>query len=104
MNGVQVYGPDPNIPAGQEDNAQATVTFSNGNTGGPATFVDEVITGIQGQFFNGTFRAYGLMEPVDIFQIGGGPAGQIPEPASALLVLSASLGMLSFSARRRRED
>jgi hypothetical protein len=102
MNGNQVYGPDPSIPAGQDDNSQATVKFSNGTTAGPATFVDEVITGIQGDYFNNIFRPYGLMEPVDIFEIGGGPNVPIPEPASALLMLCASFGVLWISARRRR--
>jgi hypothetical protein len=101
MNGVQVYGPDPNIPAGQNDNAQATVTFSNGNLGGPATFIDEIITGPQGDYFNNVFRPYGVMEPVDTFVVSGGPT-IIPEPTSGLLALFGLLGVSGYSARKRR--
>jgi hypothetical protein len=101
MNGVQVYGPDPNIPPGQDDNAQASVMFSNGNTGGPATFIDEIVTGPQGDYYNNIFRPYGVMEPVDIFDVSGGPT-VIPEPTSVLLALFGLLGVSCYSARKRR--
>jgi hypothetical protein len=101
MNGVQVYGPDPNIPPGQDDNGQASVMFSNGNTSDPATFLDETITGPQGDYYNNIFRPYGVMEPVDIFEIGGGPQ-VIPEPSSGLLALVSLVGALGTLTRPRR--
>jgi hypothetical protein len=101
MNGVEVYGPDPNIPAGQTDNSQGTVMFSDGTTAGPATFADETVPAPQSQFFNETFRAYGIMEPVDTFMISGGPT-VIPEPASGVLALAGLIGTLWLTARKRR--
>jgi hypothetical protein len=101
MNGVQVYGPDPAVPPGGEDNSQASVMFSNGSTAGPSTFLDETITGPQGDYYNNIFRPYGVMEPVDIFAIGGGPQ-VIPEPSSGLLAMVALIGAAGVSARTRR--
>jgi hypothetical protein len=101
MNGVQVYGPDPGFPNGAEDNAQATVMFSDGSTRGPAIFIDEIVTGPQGDYYNNIFRPYGVMEPVDIFKITGGGT-VIPEPTSGLLALVALLGVTGLSARKRR--
>jgi hypothetical protein len=101
MNGVQVYGADPAVPAGGEDNSQASVQFSNNTTGGPAIFPDPTITGPQGDFFNEFFRAYGIMEPVDTFVIGGGPT-VIPEPTTSALAFLGLLGAFSISRRPRR--
>ncbi|MEX0612888.1 MAG: hypothetical protein WD738_01790 [Pirellulales bacterium] len=99
MNGVQVYGPDPSIPAGDEDNAQASIKFSDNTTAGPVPFVDEVIPEPQSVFLNNIFREYGIMEPVDCFDIGG---GVIPEPGTALLALLGLLGVGGLMGRPRR--
>jgi hypothetical protein len=100
MNGVQVYGPDPSIPAGAEDNAQATVLFSNGTTSTPATFIDEMVFDPSSQYYNNIFRPYGVMEPVRVFKVGGGTV--IPEPSSCLLALVGLLGGMRMAARSRR--
>ena len=99
MNGIQVYGPDPNFPPPTEDNAQASVRFSDNTTEGPSVFEDATVVGPQAQFFNANFRPYGIMEPVDIFETGGGTV--IPEPSSAILSV-LGLGALWLKARSRR--
>jgi hypothetical protein len=101
MNGVQVYGPDPAVPPGGEDNSQASVAFSNGSTAGPAVFIDEIVTGPQGDYWNNIFRPYGVMEPVDIFEISGGPQ-VIPEPSSGVLIFASLISALGGTARQRR--
>jgi hypothetical protein len=101
MNGINVYGDDPQTPNNQEDNAQATVTFSNNTTNGPVAFIDEDVDSPAGQYYNNIFRPYGVMEPVDIFDIGGGP-NVIPEPSSALLALAGLIGSMWVTGRPRR--
>jgi hypothetical protein len=102
MNGIQVYGPDPSIPAGAEDNAQARVFFSNNLSSAPVPFVDETVQAPQSMFFNDRFRAAGtagMMEPVDCFDIGG---GVIPEPSTAVLATIGLLGIMRLAGRSRR--
>jgi hypothetical protein len=101
MNGIQVYGPDPGFPPGAEDNAQASVKLINGTTLGPAVFIDEIVPGPQGDYFNDIYRPYGVMEPVDIFKIGGAPS-VIPEPTSGLLAIFVVLVAPGYWARKRR--
>jgi hypothetical protein len=98
---VEVYGPDPNIPAGQTDNAQASVIFADSSTTLPVTFQDQVLEGTQALYYNGNFRPYGIMEPVDIFG-----SVVIPEPTSGTLALFALLGgsWLARGSRRRRRS
>jgi hypothetical protein len=100
-NGVQVYGPDPAFPNGAEDNAQASVKFSDGSTLGPTVLPDFTVTGAQNEYFNANYHPRGVMEGVDIFTAGGGP-GVIPEPGSAVLALLGLVGMLSLGARKCR--
>jgi hypothetical protein len=96
---VDLYGPDPNIPAGGEDNAVASVLFDNGLTGGPSAFSDQTLNGPQSLYYNATYRPYGVMEPVDIFETGG---NVIPEPSSVMLALVALLGLAWRSGRPQR--
>jgi hypothetical protein len=100
-NGVQVYGADPAFPNGAEDNAKASVKFSDGTTLGPEALPDFTVTGAQNEYFNANYHPRGVMEGVDIFTSGGGP-GVIPEPGSAALALLGFLGMLSLGARQPR--
>jgi hypothetical protein len=100
MNGLEVYGPDPNLPPGAEDNAQASVTFSGGTMAGPTAFIDEIISGPQSIFFNDSFRPKGVMEPVDIFDVDD--CFVIPEPGSSLLVMIGLLSGINYSRRRGR--
>jgi hypothetical protein len=99
-NGVQVYGNDPAFPNGAEDNAQATVKFSDGSTQGPTPLPDFTVTGAQNEYFNATYHPRGVMEGVDIFTIGGGPA-VIPEPGSAVLALFGVVGATCGMRKRR---
>ena len=99
MNGVAVYGPEPNVPPNIE-NAQGTAIFADGREVGPATFVDEMVVPPQSQFFNGTFPQHSMLQPVDVFKIGD--RFVIPEPGSALLAAVALLGGLTLTARGRR--
>ncbi|MCI0349251.1 MAG: hypothetical protein L0Z53_07495, partial [Acidobacteriales bacterium] len=65
MNGIQFY--DGNIVQNSSaDNAQARVQFSDGSFADPATFIDEVVTGPEADYYNDIFRPYGIMEGVDI--------------------------------------
>jgi len=102
-NGVQVYGPDPAFPPPAEDNAQASVKFSDDTILGPTPLPDFAVNGLQNEFYNATYHPRGVMEGVDFFTLGGGP-GVIPEPTSAALALLGMLGMLSLGARKRREQ
>jgi hypothetical protein len=98
---VEVY--DGNLVRNSSvDNAMATATFTGGAAVGPLAFPDRVINGpsdpgcqpcqgMQNLFFNDNFRPYGIMENVDIFEIGGG-GPVIPEPATALLALVGLFG------------
>jgi len=100
MNGCNVY--DNNTGCGSPntaDNAQATATFSAGAPTGPLFFPDATVTGPQAQFFNNNYRAYGIMEGVDIFEVGGGSV--IPEPTSALLAVVGVLGGMLCMGRSR---
>ncbi len=109
INGNQVYGPDPSFPAGADDNARVTLTFEDNSTDGPVAFEDKTssvpvaplgeLSGIAAAFFNRNFRAYGIMEPVDIFEIGDGAV--IPEPGSAVLALIGLWGGIGIVASRR---
>jgi hypothetical protein len=103
---VEIY--DGIVRNSSMDNATAFVTFDAGPAVGPIAFPDRIIngpadltctpcTGVQNQFFNNNFRRYGIMENVDIFEIGG--SSVIPEPSSALLAL---MGMVGFLSRRGR--
>ncbi|MCI0332629.1 MAG: hypothetical protein L0228_05340 [Planctomycetes bacterium] len=101
MNGVQVYGIDPAFPPPEEDNAQASVFFSDSTMLGPKPLPDFEVTGLQSQYFNAIQHPRGVMEGVDIFTIGGGPP-VIPEPGSAALAVLGLLGLLSLGARKCR--
>jgi hypothetical protein len=98
-NGVQVYGPDPAVPPGGDDNAVASVVFSN-NTTASDTLPDYTVTGFQDLYFNGIYHPRGVMEGVDIFPGGGGTL--IPEPGSAVLAFLAVCGLVSIGARKGR--
>lgn len=97
-NGEQVYGPDPAVPPGGEDNSQIGVLLSDG-TILLETLPDYTVTGFQNQYFNGTYHPRGVMEGVDIFPSGGGTV--IPEPAGAMLALLGLCGGLSVVRRKR---
>ena len=100
-NGVQVYGADPAFPNGAEDNAQASVKFSDGTTLGLQALPDFTVTGAQNEYFNANYHPRGVMEGVDIFTSGG---GAIPEPGSAALALLGLVGIMSLGTRRRRTN
>jgi len=100
-NGVQVYGPDPAFPNGAEDNAQASVKFSDGTTLGPQALPDFQVTGPQDMYFNALYHPRGAMPGVDFFTVSGQP-GIIPEPGSFALALAGLVGMLSCGGRNRR--
>jgi hypothetical protein len=97
-NGQQVYGPDPAVPQGGEDNAKATVVLSN-NTTLSQTLPDFTVTGLQDIYFNANYHPRGAMPGVDIFPVGGGTV--IPEPASVAM-FGLGMCLISFNARRRR--
>jgi len=88
MNGLNVY--DGVVNSSPDDNAQTFVKFNPGGQSGKAVFEDETVAA--GQYYNSNLREYKAMDPVLIFQTGGGQ--QVPEPCSiglAMLGLSAAL-------------
>ena len=73
MNGNNVY--DGVVNTSSADNAQASVVFNPGGKSQVVAFADETVPA--GQYFNNNLREYKAMDPVLIFQVGG---GEIPEP------------------------
>ena len=100
MNGIQVY--DGNVVQNSTaDNAQATIKFDDESTAGPVAFIDEIVSVPAGEYYNNIYRPYGIMEPVDIFDLSGGTV--IPEPSSGLLAMAGLLGGMWLTRRSRRE-
>ncbi len=104
MNGRNVY--DANlIDFDTADNAMVNVTYNTPGmdpvTVGPTAMEDVVIIGTQGQFYNDIFRSYGIMEPVDTFQISGSGSA-IPEPSTVVLALLGLLGGIAVARGRSR--
>jgi hypothetical protein len=95
MNGNNVY--DGVVNTSSADNAQASVVFNPGGTSQAVAFADETVAA--GQYFNSNLREYRAMDPVLIFQVGG---GEIPEPTSiGLAMLGLTVGMLLRGRSRR---
>jgi hypothetical protein len=95
MNGNNVY--DGVVNTSSADNAQASVVFNPGGKSQVVAFADETVAA--GQYFNSNLREYKAMDPVLIFQVGG---GEIPEPTSiGLAMLGLTVGML-LRVRSRR--
>jgi len=96
---VDLYGPDPNVPAGSSDNASAFVLFggvkSSVQTLADAT-VDAENQAVNGQYRNNALRPYSASDNVNLFRLGGG--NEIPEPGSMVL---AMLGLSSILFCRR---
>jgi hypothetical protein len=103
MNGTQVYGPDP-AAAGGEDNSTITLKFSDGTFSSPLVLLDEIVAQPQSQFFNANYRPYGVMEPVQVFEIQGGAPGQVPEPSAVALAFVGLFGGAWRAARRRSKQ
>jgi hypothetical protein len=106
MNGKNVY--DGNlIQVSSADNAELTATYglSGGSslTAGPIALEDTPVVGVEGQYYNGIFRHYGIMEPVDTFARAGSVAA-IPEPGTLVLAAIAFFGGLVPLARRRQRN
>lgn len=96
MNGVNVY--DGVVNTSSADNAKASVVFNPGGKSNEVAFADEQVAA--GQYFNSNLRQYKAMDPVLIFQVGGGT--EIPEPTSiGLAILGLSAGMLLRGRSRR---
>jgi hypothetical protein len=95
---VDLYGPDPNLPAGASDNASAFVLFGSVKSSVQTladTTVDAENQAVNGQFRNNALHPYGVMDNVNLFQLGG---SEIPEPGSIAL---AMLGLFSMLFCRR---
>jgi hypothetical protein len=95
---VDLYGPDPNLPAGASDNASAFVLFGGVKSSVQTladTTVDAENQAVNGQFRNNALHPYGAMDNVNLFQLGG---NEIPEPGSIAL---AMLGLFSMLFCRR---
>jgi hypothetical protein len=95
MNGLNVY--DGVVHTSSDDNAQTFVKFNPGGQSGKAVFEDETVAA--GQYYNSNLREYKAMDPVLIFQTGGGQ--EIPEPCSVgLAILGLSAGLMVRRSRR----
>jgi hypothetical protein len=106
MNGKNVY--DGNlIQVSSTDNAQLTaiygLTGSGTLTAGPIALEDTSVVGVESQYYNGIFRHYGVMEPVDTFAKAGSVA-TIPEPGTLVLAALSFFGGLVPLARRRQRS
>jgi hypothetical protein len=105
MNGRNVY--DGNlIQVSSDDNAQLTAIYglTGGGTlaAGPVALEDTTVVGVESQYYNGVFRHYGVMEPVDTFAKAGSVAS-VPEPGTLVLAaLGLFGGLLPLSRRRQR--
>jgi hypothetical protein len=105
MNGKNVY--DGNlIVDSSTDNSTISAGFklTNGTTltAGPTPFLDPSVVGVEGQYYNNIYRHYGVMEPVDTFQVQGSVAG-VPEPSSLVLAAIGLLFGLVVVSRFRRQ-
>lgn len=106
MNSIQVYDGMLHTPSSIDataDNAKASAKFQMGSmtkTVGPVAFDDFAVLSVAGQYFNDNYRRYGVMEPVESFQLVGSGT-TIPEPGSWLLVGIAALGVSPWRLRRR---
>jgi hypothetical protein len=97
-----LYGPDPKVPAGAEDNASAYVLFG-GKKSQAETFADStedaLDQAVDGQYRNNALRAYGASDNVNLFQLQG--SAEVPEPGSVALAL-IGLGAGAICRRGRR--
>ncbi|HEX4412346.1 MAG TPA: PEP-CTERM sorting domain-containing protein [Lacipirellulaceae bacterium] len=95
---INLYGPDPNLPAGASDNASAFVLFgdvkSSTQTLADAT-VDAEGQAVNGQYRNNALRPYSASDNVNLFQLEG---HEVPEPGTIAL---AMLGFSSILFSRR---
>jgi hypothetical protein len=96
---VDLYGPDPNVPAGASDNASAFVLFggvkSSVQTLQDAT-TDAFDQTVDGQYRNNALHPYGSSDNVNLFALTG--SAEVPEPGTIALGL---LGLLSVCSCRR---
>jgi hypothetical protein len=95
---VELYGPDPNLPAGASDNASAFALFG-GVKSSVQTLADATVDAegqvVNGQYRNNALRPYSASDNVNLFQLEG---HVIPEPGSIALAL---LGLSSILFCRR---
>lgn len=102
MNGINVYDGNLHTPSnvdGTADNAKITVKYQMGDMSkfvGPAVFEDFDVLGAPGQYFNGFYRPYGVMERVDTFPVFGSGT-VVPEPGTIGL---AALGLVGLAVGR----
>jgi hypothetical protein len=97
-----LYGPDPNVPAGSEDNATAEVLLGGKKSQTEAvadTTEDALDQAVDGQYRNNALRAYGASDNVNMFQLTG--SAEVPEPGSIALAL-IGLGAGAVCRRGRR--
>ena len=104
MNGKNVY--DGNLlDSKTTDNAIATAKFEM--TGMPSVsvnsspFADQLVVGVEAQYYNGIYRPYGIMEPIDTFLTSGSGTG-VPEPGTVVMAAVAFAGTMVVRTRVRR--
>jgi PEP-CTERM motif len=104
MNGKNVYNGNL-IQDSTTDNAQLTAVFKLAGGGtlaaGPTPLADTSVPGVEGQYYNGIMRHYGIMEPVDTFAASGSVA--VPEPGTIMLAaFGLVIGLMPIVRRQRR--
>jgi hypothetical protein len=103
MNGLNIY--DGNLQEISDvDNALATAIFEpteGDNFSEESVLHDELVVGPAADFYNDNYRRYRDMDPVRAFQASS-QVGEIPEPASMLLLVCGMAGGLTLSTRSRR--
>lgn len=95
---INLYGPDPNLPAGSSDNASAFVLFGKVKSSTQTladTTVDAEGQAVNGQYRNNALRPYSASDNVNMFQLEG---HEVPEPGTIALAI---LGFSSILFGRR---
>jgi hypothetical protein len=97
---INLYGPDPNLAAGADDNASAYVLFGSTKSS-VQTLADGVVdaTGqvVTGKYRNNSLRPFGQSDNVNLFQASD--THEVPEPGTIALAI---LGFSSILFSRRR--